>query len=51
MTETSINLNAVIDELAEQVRRLTLDNAVLRAAIKSLQNAEDAAEHEPNPNS
>lgn len=45
MSETSINLNAVIEELSEQVKRLTLDNAVLRAAIKALQAENDADTH------
>jgi len=37
MAEANIDLHAVIDDLAEQVKRLTVDNAVLRAALKAMQ--------------
>lgn len=34
---TNINVEAVINDLAEQVKKLTVDNAVLRAALQSVQ--------------
>lgn len=36
---TNINIEAVINDLAEQVKKLTVDNAVLRAALASAQQA------------
>jgi hypothetical protein len=34
---TNINIEAVINDLAEQVKKLTVDNAVLRAALATAQ--------------
>lgn len=38
MSDTSVNPTAVIDDLAEQVKRLTVENSVLRAGIAQLQS-------------
>jgi len=43
MSETSIDIQEVINDLAEQVKRLTVDNAVLRAALTG-QRAEQLEE-------
>ena len=34
MSDLNIDLQEVINDLAEQVKRLTVDNAVLRAALR-----------------
>ena len=44
MAEANINLHAVIDDLAEQVKRLTVDNAVLRAALKAMQSSPEVTQ-------
>lgn len=46
MAEANINLHSVIEDLAEQVKRLTVDNAVLRAALKAMQLPEEPAQNE-----
>lgn len=53
MSDTSLNINPneVIDDLLNQIKQLTADNAVLRAGMKQLQEtlvqvAETAAEEE-----
>ena len=49
MAEANINLHTVIEDLAEQVKRLTVDNAVLRAALKAMQNPQEVnANEQPN---
>jgi hypothetical protein len=34
---TNINIEAVINDLAEQVKKLTVDNAILRSALAQVQ--------------
>ena len=51
-TNLNINPNEVIDDLLNQIKKLTADNAVLRAGMKQLQEtlvevAEAAVEEEP----
>lgn len=46
MAEANINLHTVIEDLAEQVKRLTVDNAVLRAALKAMQSPPEVAQGE-----
>jgi len=51
-TNLNINPNEIIDDLLNQIKQLTADNAVLRAGMKQLQTAlveiaETAAEEEP----
>jgi len=51
-TNLNINPNEVIDDLLNQIKQLTADNAVLRAGMKQLQAtlvevAEAAVEEEP----
>ena len=43
MSELNVDPNAVINDLLEQIKRLSADNAVLRAAVNSLQSAAAAA--------
>lgn len=43
MADTNINVQDVINDLAEQVKRLTVDNAVLRSALAAAQQASAAA--------
>ena len=40
MSNDSVSPQGVIDDLAEQVKRLSVDNAVLRTAIKEIQQAQ-----------
>ena len=37
MSDTSVNPQAVIEDLADQVKRLTIENSVLRAGVAQLQ--------------
>ena len=46
MAEANINLHTVIEDLAEQVKRLTVDNAVLRAALKAMQSTPEVTQGE-----
>ena len=41
MSNDSVSPQGVIDDLAEQVKRLSVDNAVLRTAIKQLQQPQE----------
>jgi hypothetical protein len=42
MSEESVSPQGVIEDLAEQIKRLSVDNAVLRTAIKQLQEPKKA---------
>jgi membrane-bound lytic murein transglycosylase B len=46
---TNINIEAVINDLAEQVKKLTVDNAVLRAALSQMQEQAAQAATMPEP--
>lgn len=46
MSELNVDPNAVINDLLEQIKRLSADNAVLRAAVNSLQSAAAASAQE-----
>lgn len=45
MSDINLNFQDVINDLGEQVKRLTVDNAVLRAALQAAQKQAD----EPQP--
>ena len=40
MSDNGVSPQGVIEDLAEQVKRLSVDNAVLRTAIKEIQQAQ-----------
>ena len=37
MSEMNIDVQSVLDDLSEQIKNMTIENAVLRAAVKQLQ--------------
>ena len=43
MQNDAVSPQGVIDDLADQVKRLSIDNAVLRTAIKQMQQQQVAA--------
>lgn len=40
MSEMNIDVQAVLNDLSEQIKNMTIENAVLRAAVKQLQEQE-----------
>ena len=43
MSNDGVSPQGVIEDLADQVKRLSIDNAVLRTAIKEIQQAQAAS--------
>jgi hypothetical protein len=43
-TQIQIDPSAIIDDLLDQIKRLTADNATLRVAVSQLQQAQAQAE-------
>lgn len=41
MSEMNIDVQAVLNDLSEQIKNMTIENAVLRAAVKQLQGKEE----------
>lgn len=39
MSEINIDVQAVLNDLSEQIKNMTIENAVLRTALKQLQGA------------
>lgn len=51
MTSANVDLEAVINDLADRVKKLTLENAMLRAALASSVAAAQSAETQENADS
>lgn len=46
MSEINIDVQAVLNDLSEQIKNMTIENAVLRTALKQLQGVQPVQEDE-----